>query len=126
MHPIIAEAKVSADEQKLLNFRVSGEDPVAAVSALYSNFLAVSRVGTDVQFEFIFLDLNVIANVLQQFKEADKGSVPDLRGKTVAKIVMPGANFIQLREHFENLFRALDGVVPKAPEVQHDRSSKVG
>jgi hypothetical protein len=117
---------VSADEQKILNFRVRGEDPVQAVSALYSNFLAVSQVGTDVQFEFIFLDLNLVASVLEQLKKAEQPSVPDLQGKTVAKVVMPAATFVQLRDHFETLFRALEGVIPKAPEAKHDRSSKVG
>jgi hypothetical protein len=117
---------VSADEQKILNFRVRGEDPVQAVSALYSNFLAVSRVGTDVQFEFIFLDLNLMAVALEQLKKADKPSIPDVQGKTVAKVVMPAATFIQLREHFENLFRALEEVIQKTPEAQHDRSSIIG
>jgi hypothetical protein len=117
---------VSAEEQKILNFRVKGEDPVQAVSALYSNFLAVSRVGTDVQFEFIFLDLNLVAGILEQLKKAGKPDVPELQGKTVAKVVMPAATLIQLRDHFENLFRALEEVVPKIPEAQHDRGSKVG
>ena len=117
---------MSTEEQKILNFRVRGEDAVQAVSALYSNFLAVSRVGTDVQFEFIFLDLNLIAGVLEQLKRAEKPSIPELQGKTVAKIVMPAATLIQLREHFENLFRALEEALPKVPEAQHDRGSKVG
>ena len=116
---------MSTDDQKILNFRVKGEDPVHAVPALYTNFLAVSRVGTDVQFEFIFLDLNLVAGMLEQLKNAEKPGVPDLQGKTVAKLVMPAANFIQLREHFDNLFRALEEVVPKMQEAQHDRSSIV-
>jgi hypothetical protein len=122
----MTEAQVSAEEQKILNFRVRGEDPVQAVSALYSNFLAISRVGTDVQFEFIFLDLNLVAGILEQLKKAEKPSVPELQGKTVAKVVMPAATFFQLREHFENIFRALEEVVPKMPEAQDDRSSNVG
>jgi hypothetical protein len=126
LHRITREAQVSADEQKILNLRVKGEDPVQAVSALYSNFLAVSRVGTDVQFEFIFLDLNLVATILEQLKKIENPNVPELQGKTVAKIVMPAATFLQLREHFENLFRALEEVVPRMAEAQHDRGSKVG
>jgi hypothetical protein len=116
---------VSVSEQKILNFRVTGQSPVDAVSALYSNFLAVSQVGTDVQFEFIFLDLNLVAGVLKQLKEVENPTVPELQGKTVSKIVMPAANFLQLREHFENLFRALEGIVPKAAEAKNDRASNV-
>lgn len=117
---------MSPDEQKILNFRVRGEDPIHSVAALYSNFLAVSRVGVDVQFEFIFLDLNLIAGVLEQMKGLEKPGIPDLQGKTVSKVVMPAATFFQLREHFENLFRALEEVVPKMPEAQNDRTSKLG
>jgi len=117
---------VSVSEQKILNFRVSGQAPVDAVPALYSNFLAVSQVGTDVQFEFIFLDLNLVAGVLKQLKEVENPSIPELQGKTVSKLVMPAANFVQLREHFENLFRTLEGVVPKATiEEKNDRASNL-
>jgi len=116
---------VSVSEQKILNFRVSGQAPVEAVPALYSNFLAVSHVGTDVQFEFIFLDLNLVAGTLKQLKEVENPSVPELQGKTVSKLVMPAANFIQLREHFENLFKTLEGIVPKTAEAKNDRASNI-
>src|SRR5579859_4050925 len=45
LHQIVSEVDVS-EEKKLLNFKVRGEPPVQAGPALYSNFLAVSRVGT--------------------------------------------------------------------------------
>jgi hypothetical protein len=125
LHRIAAEGFVSADEQKVLNFRVKGDDPMQAVSALYGNFLSVSRVGMDVQFEFIFLDLNMVAGLLEQVKNAEKPGTPELQGRTIAKLVMPGATILQLREHFENLFRALDEIVPKLPEAQNDRSSRI-
>ena len=117
---------MSANDQKILNFRVKGEDPVRAVAALYSNFLAVSQVGTDVQFEFIFLDLNLVANAMEQLKKAESPGVPDLQGKTVAKVVMPAATFFQLHEHFETIFRAINEALSKTAEAQHDRSSNVG
>lgn len=110
-------------EQKVVNFRVSGQNPIEAVPALYSNFLAVSQVGTDVQFEFIFLDLNLVAGMLKQLKDLQNPDVPELQGKTVSKLVMPAANFLQLREHFENLFRALEGIVPRAAEATNDRAN---
>ena len=112
-------------EQKILNFRVTGQSPVEAVPALYSNFLAVSQVGTEVQFEFIFLDLNLVAGVLNQLKNVENPAIPELQGKTVSKLVMPAANFLQLREHFENLFRTLEGIIPKATEAKNDRASNL-
>lgn len=131
MHRTQAEVEVSAEEKKTLNVRVKGEDPVQAVSALYSNFLAVSRVGTDVQFEFIFLDLNVMAGMLEELKKAEKPSVPDLTGKTVAKIVMPGLSVKQLRQHFENVFDSLEAELAQknakpTSEGKDDRRTKSG
>ncbi len=114
-------------EPKVQNFRVKGEPPVQAVPALYSNFLAVSRVGTDIQFEFIFLDLNQFATLIEQFKDANITMTPELEGKTVAKVVMPAATFIQLRQQFEKIFEALKEIMPKMPEVKHERPrSSVG
>jgi len=116
---------VSVNEQKILNLRVTGQTPVEAVPALYSNFLGVSQVGTEVQFEFIFLDLNLVAGVLKELKQVENPTVPELQGKTVAKLVMPAANFVQLREHFENLFKTLEGIVPKTAEAKNDRASNI-
>jgi len=122
---------VSEDDKKVLNIRVKGEDPFEAAAAVYSNFLAVSRVGTDVQLEFIFLDLNLLAVALEKLKQTANPEVPELKGKTVAKIVMPGATLLQLRQHFENIFNLLESEVsPKraerAQEVKNDRRTKIG
>ncbi len=119
------EALVS--EPKIQNFKVKGEPPVQAVPALYSNFLAVSRVGTDVQFEFVFLDLNYMAVMLEQLKGADVTVTPEVEGKTVAKVVMPAVTFVQLQEQLEMIFAALKAELPKVPEVANEqRSSSVG
>jgi hypothetical protein len=117
---------VSAKKPELLNFKVVGEEPVNAVPALYSNFLAVSRVGNDVQFEFVFLDLNKVAVLMQEIKSAEKPEVPELQGKTVAKVVMPAANVLQLKGHLETIFRAIEETLQKQPEVKHGRSSNAG
>jgi hypothetical protein len=116
-------------EQKILNFKVKGEPPVQAVPPLYSNFLAVSQVATEVQFEFIFLDLNQVAVMIEQLKSSDVTVVPEVDGKTVVKVVMPAASFVQLREQFEKVFAALKGMLPAVPEVkdeQRSSSTKVG
>lgn len=90
--------------------------------ALFSNFLAISRVGTEVQFEFVFLDLNHLAVELEKAK-VEKADTPlTMMGKTVAKVVMPAASFIQLKEHINVLFKAIEEILAKAPEVDHERA----
>lgn len=116
-------------EQKILNFKVKGQPPLQAVPALYSNFLAVSQVGAEVQFEFIFLDLNQVAGLIEQLKSSDVTVVPEVDGKTVVKVVMPAASFVQLREQFDKIFAALKGLLPNVPEVtdeQRSSTTKVG
>lgn len=113
-------------EKKVQNFKVKGEPPVEAVSALYSNFLGVSRVGTEVQFEFVFLDLNYMAQMLEQLKAADVTVTPEVEGKTVAKVVMPAVAFMQLHEQFATIFAALKAELPIVPEVPNEqRTSSV-
>ena len=111
-----------AEEKKITQFQISGEDPLQAVAPIYSNFVGISRVGTDVQFEFIFLDLNVLAQILGEARTAETSDreAPErqqLVGKTVAKIVMPGVNFVQAREQIEVIMKALDEVI-RAMEVR--------
>jgi hypothetical protein len=111
-------------ELKLFNFKVRGEDPLDAGPPLYGNFLAVSQVGTEVQFEFIFVDLNQVASVIEMLKATDVTVVKELEGKTVVKVVMPGASFVQLREQFERVFSALKGVLPTVQGVEDEQRSK--
>jgi hypothetical protein len=118
------EEAVSAHDQKLYNFKIRGEEPLNAAPPLYSNFLAISRVANDVQFEFIFLDLNQVAVVMDQMKTAENPPVPELQGKTVAKLVMPGINVLQLREHFEKICDAIEEITKKQKEAEHGRNSK--
>ena len=105
-------------EKTILNFQVKGESPREAVPALFSNFLAVSQVGTEVQFEFVFLDLSQLATMIEQIKAAGATTTSTVEGKTVAKVIMPAVVFAQIKEHFDKIFSALaqEGIVPKLPE----------
>ncbi len=113
-------------EQQVATINVRGQEPVDATPALFSNFLAVSRVATEVQFEFVFLDLNQIAQVLEKTKEAPNEPLPVVVGKTVAKIVMPAASFIQLKSHFEQIFKAIEeemrAKAPTEEKLEHGRT----
>ena len=102
-----------AEEKKITQWQISGEDPLDAIAPTYSNFVGISRVGTDVQFEFIFLDLNQLAQILEQSKTAESSQRQVLTGKTVAKIVMPGINFVQVKGQIEKIMKALDAEVQK-------------
>jgi hypothetical protein len=107
-------------DKKVQMFQVQGEPPVDAAPALFSNFLAVSRVATEVQFEFIFMDLNQLAAALIQLKNAEAEQSPIMQGKTVAKLVMPAASFMQLKEQLDAIFSALTEALPKVPEVENE------
>ena len=88
---------------------VIGDDPVQSGPPIFANFVAVSHVASEVQLEFIFLDINTLATQIDQVK---KGAVPadfTMRGKTVAKIVVPAASFVQLRNHLSVMFDKLEG-----------------
>lgn len=109
-----------AEEKRTTQFQICGEDPVQAVAPLYSNFVGISRVGTDVQFEFVFLDLNQLAQILTDTKTDDTTERRTLMGKTVAKVVMPGVNFLQVKEQIELIMKALNEELQKM-EVRHER-----
>jgi hypothetical protein len=94
--------------------QITGQPPLEAVPALHSNFVGICRVGGEVQFEFIFVDLNQLANMIQQNEARDNnplmaaaektGPLTPLSGKTVAKLVMPAEYFLQLQPHLEKMF----------------------
>jgi hypothetical protein len=109
-------------EKTVVNFTVKGEGASGPAPALFSNFLAVSQVGTEVQFEFIFLDLNVLAGMLKELKAAGATTAPTVDGKTVAKVVMPAAVFVQMKQHFDTIFESLaqEGITAKAAEGKTD------
>jgi hypothetical protein len=95
-----------ADEKQQFLLNIRGGDPLLT-SPVYSNFLSVSRVGTDVQFEFVFVDLNQMAQLADKLKKSGSNEPQELAGRTVAKIVMPGLNFYQVKDHLKTVFDAL-------------------
>ncbi|HZP32840.1 MAG TPA: hypothetical protein VFB23_05690 [Candidatus Acidoferrales bacterium] len=111
---------MSTSNPTLLKIQVQGEDPLSAVPPLFSNFLAISRAGTDVQFEFIFLDINQIASM---FKENAVPTGP-ISGKTVSKVVMPAASVLQLKDHLVTLLQAIETDQARKAEDQNVGSSR--
>ena len=117
-----------SDEKQGVKFLVIGEPPIQAIPALYSNFLGVSRVGTDVQFEFVFIDLNFLGSALAATKGKNISSPLRVNGKTVAKIVMPAITFLQVQEQLEKVIAALKEEMSKVHGVtdEQQRSGSVG
>jgi hypothetical protein len=104
-------------ERKQLQFKVVGEDPRSAVAPMFCNFVGISHVGREVQLEFIFLDINQIA----QHMESDKSTppavdAPTFEGKTVAKVVIPSWAFLQLKGHMLGVFEKV--------EIEESRSTE--
>jgi hypothetical protein len=115
---------VSAEGHKkdLLMVKVQGEPPMEAPPALYSNFLGIARVATDVQFEFIFLDLNQVAQIIQAGQGAAADPAP-VTGQTVAKIIMPAAAFVQLKDHIMQLMSDIEKNLATPEENKNARTN---
>ena len=107
------------DEKKQLLLNIRGEDPLQAVSPMYSNFVAVSRIGAEVQFEFLFVDINQLAILIDQARKSESFERQDITAKTVAKIVMPGLSFMQVKEHLNEIFKALAEAL-QIQEARHE------
>jgi hypothetical protein len=95
-----------AKVRKEMMVQVTGQPPLETDPALFCNFVGISRVASEVQFEFIFLDLNQVAQMLQSADKAENTSatLPPIAGKTVVKVIMPSASFVQLKPHLEKIF----------------------
>jgi hypothetical protein len=111
-----------------LMIQVRGQEPLSADAPVYSNFLAVSRVGADVEFEFVFLDFNAIAKILEESMKGGANSTPaPIEGKTVAKVIVPGLSLIQIREHLNFILneveKAMKDVKSKSEMEAHNESS---
>lgn len=107
------------------NFQLSirGEDPLRAEAPYYSNFVSVSRLGSDVQLEFIFVDLNQLALLTERMKKAGVNEPQELVGKTVAKVIMPGLNFVQIKDHLNVIFDAINADL-KITEVTDEPATR--
>ena len=114
-------------QQFLLNIR--GQEPLNAAAPLYSNFVSIARIGSDVQLEFIFLDINQLALLTNKMKNSPTDEPQEIVGKTIAKIVMNGANFVQIREHINTVFDALIAElqleVKNEPDARQSSNSSV-
>jgi hypothetical protein len=88
---------------------VVGEDPRHAVAPIFANFVAISHLANEVQLEFIFLDINTLAGQIEQVKRGASPADLSIQGKTVAKVVVPAASFVQLRSHLSAMFDRLEG-----------------
>jgi hypothetical protein len=117
-----------------VTFRVVGEDPLLVSSPpIFANFLGISHAGNEIQFEFIFLDINQLATKFGQPNADDRPELSaeqakdvELRGKTVAKIILPISSFIQLEEHVQGIFRKMaaasgEGVVQSNEKTPKER-----
>jgi hypothetical protein len=100
------KAVVYANEQVLIQVR--GQNPLEAPSALFSNFLSISRVATDVQFEFVFLDLNQVVQIIEAGKQPKKEPSSPITGQTVAKIIMSANVFVQLKDHIAKMMADIE------------------
>lgn len=110
-----------------VTIHVQGQGAMYSDPPTYSNYLAVARVGADVQFEFIFLDFNTIAQILDQSKKGVALTLP-VEGRTVAKIIVSGVNLIQIRNHLNFILdeteKAVKGVKTKnGMEAQNDSNN---
>jgi hypothetical protein len=98
---------VSDTSRPRIELRVFTEDPTkSSVPTLFSNYVAISRAGTEVQFEFVALDINVLAAKMQAQAAEAPGPV-EVTGKTMAKIVLPLHAFMQLEQHLQTIFSAV-------------------
>jgi hypothetical protein len=116
-------------QNKPKTFTVTGDDAVTTAAVpIFANFVAISHAGTEVQFEFIFLDLNEIAKAVGDPKH-EKDESLQFKGKTVTKIIVPVANFVQLKDHLNGMFTRLEEAInePKnlkeTPEEGRKRAS---
>jgi hypothetical protein len=88
--------------------KVVFQDPTTVtVPTLFANHLAVSRAGTEIQFEFVAVDINVLATKMEAHQSQGLEEPIEITGKTVAKIVVPLHVFVQLEGHLGQIFSAI-------------------
>jgi hypothetical protein len=78
------------------------------VPTLFSNHVARARAGTEVQFEFVALDINALATKMAEYQSVEAPEEPaEIAGKTMARIVVPLYVFMQLEQHLKMIFSAV-------------------
>lgn len=113
------EGKPVASRQGMMLIQVTGEDPINAPPALFSNFLGIARVANDVQLEFVFLDLNQVVQIINAGQDKTGGAPPTFKGQTVAKIIMPASAFVQLKDHLAKLMADIEKDMGQLGEAQN-------
>jgi hypothetical protein len=90
------------------NITVTADENRNSVAPLFANFLMVSSVGSDVQFEFLFVDLADLAGHIDKAKHGGGAKDFSCVGKTVSKTIVPAASFVQLKTHLAQMFERLE------------------
>jgi hypothetical protein len=107
---------------EFVKLQVKAKETQAPSPTLFSNFLGVARVAGEVQFEFLFLDLNQMAQLLNAGKMAKNPEMIEVSAQTVVKIVMPAGNVIQIKDHLLAMFADIEKEMAVAAEVQNVRN----
>jgi hypothetical protein len=105
-----------------ITLEVSSDETLSPLHASFSNFVQISRVATEVQFEFLFVDINHVALSIEKARGSSEKEPVKLSGVPIAKVVVPAFNFLQLREHINQMFDAIErefGITSNAKEAQH-------
>lgn len=120
---MVSEDKALVSPNKQLIVQVKGDSPVDAPPALFSNFLGITRVAMDVQFEFVFVDLNQVVQLLQGADNQQPAASTPVVGQTVAKIIMPAAVFGQLKDHIARMMTEIEGNLAELEGAKHASTS---
>jgi hypothetical protein len=109
-----------------VELKVRLQDPATqSVPTLFANHIAIARAGTEVQFEFVAMDINVLATKLAELASGGAEGPVEVSGKTVAKIVVPLHFFMQLEGHLQQLFSAVkQEFALNNNEVHHERERR--
>ncbi len=110
-------------DDRHVTFKVLLEEPRQGATPLFSNHVGIARAGTEVQFEFGFLDINAVATILRDYKEHGGTSPVEINGKSIAKIVMPLHVFLQLKEHLQGMFNSIEHELQLAEKEEGNESS---
>ncbi|HLW52948.1 MAG TPA: hypothetical protein VKW06_08895 [Candidatus Angelobacter sp.] len=90
------------------NVTITADQNRDAVAPMFANFLAVSSVGNDIQLEFMFVDLSELAASIEKAKRGEADKDFTCSAKTVSKMIMPAASFVQLKDHLAQMFERLE------------------
>jgi hypothetical protein len=101
---------------------VRTDDRLPSLPAAFGNFLQISRLATEVQFEFLFVDINTIAVAIEKAKKSPEEESVKVLGTPVAKVVVPALSLMQVKEHIVQMFDVIEkeiGRLPDAKEAHH-------